>query len=145
MIPKSPKRHSLLFPTLASFLIAWKQFYSSFSFCAPFRFCSCSSSILPVTGRWRTASGPQTVSNPLWKAHSVASSTGLSKRKGRKGTAASPSCEVFCQLFSPFKTLKCERVRKWEKGRGRGNKGKGKGGNIRQWVHTSVSPYSSHS
>jgi len=64
---------------------------SSFSFPAAFLLSACSSSIRPVTGRWRTASGPQMVSNPLWKPHSTAASTGLSKMKGRNGTAARPN------------------------------------------------------
>lgn len=67
------------------------QDHSSFSLLI-FLFSACSSSILPVTGRWRTASGPHIVSKPLWNPHSTASSTGLSKMNGRKGTAARPSC-----------------------------------------------------
>lgn len=78
--------------------------HSSLSFPAAFLLSACSSSIRPVTGRWRTASGPQMVSNPLWKVHSTAVSTGLSKMKGRKGTAARPSCcrrSALAQPVSP--------------------------------------------
>ena len=45
---------------------------------------------------WATALGPPNVSKALWKVHSTASSTGLSKRNGRKGTAANPSYKT-CQ------------------------------------------------
>lgn len=98
--PNSPK---LLPPTP---LPSSPQPHSSFSFPAAFLLSARSSSIRPVTGRWRTASGPQTVSNPLWKPHSTACSTGLSKIKGRNGTAARPSCDHQSAIASatPYQT-----------------------------------------